>query len=275
MKEFVEKLNYVSNKLKKDYLGEYAAECAYFTILSFIPFIIFFITLIQFTSVDKETVFYWVREIIPTTMEDMVIGVIDEVYTKSFGTISIAAIVALWSASRGFYHLSKGLRKIYDTEKQKLTTIVRLEGLAYTLIFIIAIIVFLIIMVLGKQIHNLAVAKFEKLSIITGIILKVRTGFLIGVMFFIFLMIYRFVPKHKMKAKTQVLGAIFASVAWYVVSWAFSVYIDVFKGFSNTYGSLTSIILIMMWVYVCMYVILLGAEINVIFCKKFLSKHLN
>lgn len=268
MKTLLNRIEYIANKLKEDHIGEYAAECAYFTILSFIPFIMFFLTLIQFTNVDKESIFYWIRQIVPTTMEDMILGIIDEVYAKSVGTISITAIVALWSASKGFYYLSKGLRKIYNTEKSKLTAVVRLEGLFYTLVFVIAIIVFLIIMVFGKRIHNIMLENFKSISLITGIILKVRWFTLIILMFFIFLMIYRFIPKHKMKLKTQMLGAIFSSVAWYISSWCFSVYIDVFQGFSNTYGSLTSIILVMMWVYICMYIILLGGEINVIFQSK-------
>jgi membrane protein len=267
MKSLLKKVEYISEKLNKDHINEYAAECAYFTILSFIPFIIFFLTLIQFTSVDKESIFFCIREIVPSTMQDMVLGIIEEVYAKSVGTISVAAIVALWSASKGFYYLSKGLRKIYNSEKQKITPIIRIEGLIYTLVFIIAIIVFLVIMVFGKRIHNIMLEKFKTVSVITGFIMKTRGLVLILVMFFVFLIIYRVIPKHKMKIKTQIYGAIFSSVAWYFSSWCFSIYIDVFQGFTNTYGSLTSIILVMMWVYTCMYIILLGAEINTLVCE--------
>ncbi len=51
----------------------------------------------------------------------------------------------------------------------------------------------------------------------------------------------------------------------------FSVYLDVFKGFTSMYGSLTTIILIMLWLYGCMYIILLGGEINALL-EKFLQK---
>lgn len=268
MESILKKCVDISNKLKKDHVSEYAAECAYFTILSFIPFIIFFITLIQYTNVDKESIYYWLRQAVPTTAQDMILGIVDEVYAKSIKTISVAAIFALWSASKGFYYLSRGLRKIYNTEKSKLTAIVRFEGLMYTLIFVVSIIVFLVIMVFGKRIHNLMLNKFEHISFITGFILKIRWIILIGLMFFIFLIIYKFIPKHKAKLKTQVYGALFSSIAWYISSWVFSIYIDVFDGFSNTYGSLTSIILIMMWVYVCMYIILLGAELNTFLLEK-------
>lgn len=262
MKKILAKTDFIFDKLKKDNVSEYAAECAYFTILSFIPFIIFFLTLIQFTNIDKESIYFWIREVIPTTMHNMILGIIDEVYSKSIGTISIAAIFALWSASKGFFCLSKGLRKIYKSKEQNLNVIMRIEGVFYTFIFVIAIISFLVVMVLGNRIHQLFAQKFRTVAFITAYILKIRGFILVIAMFIVFLLIYKFIPRKKNKFKNQIYGSIFASIGWYLTSWIFSIYINLFEGFSNTYGSLTSIILIMMWVYVCMYIILLGAEIN-------------
>ncbi len=249
-------------KLQDDHIGEYAAECAYFTILSFIPFIILFLTLIQFTAVNKENIYYWVGEVVPASMNDSIIEIIDEVYSKSIGTISISALFALWSSSKGFYYLSKGLRHIYGTKKTKTNIIIRIEGILYDLIFIISIIAFLLVMLLGERIHNIFNNKIEILSVIISYILKIRGFLLIIPMFIVFLFIYKFIPKHKLPILSQVSGAAFSAISWYVVSWFFSIYINLFEGFSNTYGSLTSIILIMMWVYVCMFIILIGAEIN-------------
>lgn len=249
-------------KVQDDHISEYTAECAYFTIFSFIPFIIFFLTLIQFTSVNKETIYYWIGIVVPVSMNDTIVNIIEEVYSKSFGTISISAFLALWSSSQGFYYLSKGLRHIYGTKNTKTNIIVRIEGIIYTFIFIISIIAFLLIMLLGERIRNMFNNKIEALSIVISYILKIRGFLLIIPMFIVFLFIYKFIPKHKLPMKSQVIGSAFSSIAWYLVSWFFSIYINLFNGFSNTYGSLTSIILIMMWVYVCMFIILLGAEIN-------------
>lgn len=249
-------------KIQDDHISEYTAECAYFTIFSFIPFIIFFLTLIQFTSVSKETIYYWIGMVVPLSMNDTIVNIIEEVYSKSFGTISISALIALWSSSQGFYYLSKGLRHIYGTKSTKTNIIVRIEGIIYTLIFVISIIAFLLIMLLGERIRNIFNNKIEALSIVISYILKIRGFLLVIPMFIVFLFIYKFIPKHKLPMKYQVIGSAFSSIAWYVVSWFFSIYINLFNGFSNTYGSLTTIILIMMWVYVCMFIILLGAEIN-------------
>ena len=69
-------------------------------------------------------------------------------------------------------------------------------------------------------------------------------------------------PKHKMALKTQVYWAIFGAIALNVISFVFSRYLTIFKGFSITYGSLTTVMLIMMWTYSCFYALFLGAELN-------------
>ena len=82
-------------------------------------------------------------------------------------------------------------------------------------------------------------------------------------------MIYKFLPNHIVQLKVQLMGAAFSAVGWMIVSWIFSVYLNIFKGFSSMYGSLTTIVLIMLWLYFCMYILLLGGEVNVILRDNF------
>lgn len=271
MKEIIVKGKSFFDKLKEDHISEFAAECAYYMILSLVPFIIFFLTLIQFTIIDKDFLVQLIGQIVPKSMEEFVSGIIDEVYSKSLGTVSISLVVALWSASRGFYSLCKGLKNIYKLSEERSNIIIRLEGILYTLFFVICIILVMIFFVFGNRIHGFIVENFFAFGIITSIFLRIRILFTIILLFFSFLILYKFLPRHKMTFKSQIPGAIFSSIAWIITSYIFSIYVDIFKGFTNTYGSLTSIILVMMWVYVCMYIILLGAELN-IFIKKYNKK---
>lgn len=271
MKEIIVKGKSFFDKLKEDHISEFAAECAYYMILSLVPFIIFFLTLIQFTIIDKDFLVQLIGQIVPKSMEEFVSGIIDEVYSKSLGTVSISLVVALWSASRGFYSLCKGLKNIYKLSEERSNIIIRLEGILYTLFFVICIILVMIFFVFGNRIHGFIVENFFAFGIITSIFLRIRILFTIILLFFSFLILYKFLPRHKMTFKSQIPGAIFSSIAWIITSYIFSIYVDIFKGFTNTYGSLTSIILVMMWVYICMYIILLGAELN-IFIKKYNKK---
>lgn len=266
MIKLLENYKIVKKKIKEDNLSEYAAECAYFTILSFIPFIIFFLELVKLTNIEKETIYYVIKNVFPTTINSAIILVIEEIYLKSASKISIiSALLTLWSAGKGFFSLCKGLRKIYKVNHRNRSIFIRIESTIYTLIFIVAMIFFLLILVFGNKICN--IISYKYVSTIILYLLKIRFIILIPTIYLVLLMIYKFIPQNKLEIGTQKYGALFATIVWCLLSYCFSIYMELFKNFENLYGSMTSIILIMIWVYVCMYIILLGGEINCLINK--------
>ena len=197
-------------------------------------------------------------------MNDMIVGVIQEVYSKSIGTISISIIFTIWSAGKGFFALTKGLQSVYNTRGKEITTYIYLRAkvILETVLFIILIVAGLVALVFGHSLRNIIQDKFEGMpnySLIASIITKI--GFVIATIF-IFILLYKFMPKHKVTFKSQIIGAIFGGILLNIISFVFSRYLDIFKGFSITYGSLTTLMLIMMWTYSCFYAVFLGAELN-------------
>lgn len=143
----------------------------------------------------------------------------------------------------------------------------QLKSLIFTVFFVLAIILVLVISVFGSTILNVIKEKYD----ISNNILNIYQISKIVIYFFIFLIlliIYKFVPGHKQKLKKQIPGAIIGTIGWYFISYIFSIYLKTFEGFSVMYGSLTTIVLSMMWVYFCMYIVLIGAEINNFVLKK-------
>ena len=260
----------IMNNMKEDHVNEASAQCAYYVILSFIPFVILFLTLIQYTNIEPQQIFELLSNTIPENTKEIIIGIIREVYSKSIGTISITLIFTLFSADAGLFAFTKQLHLIYNfnENKKKSMIILRLISLFQTIVFIVLIAASLIIMVFGKPIVSSMKQYFglmQNFTIISEIITQL---ILLIILFLIFILIYRFMPGHKSKFKNQIKGAAFASIALNVVSFIFSRYLDIFKGFSITYGSLTTLMLILMWTYSCFYVIFLGAEINKFYSMK-------
>lgn len=250
--------------MKKDHISASAAQCAYYIILSFIPFVILLLTLIQYTNIQPYHLYNIISKIIPENMSDMVLGVIMEVYSKSLGTISVSLIFTIFSADRGLFALTKGLHKVYNfsDENEKSFIHLKLMSVLKTVIFIIIMVATLVLLVFGSSIISTIQDYFGLLKNYT-IIYEVLTYIIATfVIFIVFLCIYKFLPGHKITFKSQIRGAIFGSVALNIVSFIFSKYLDIFKGFSITYGSLTTLMLVMMWTYTCFYIIFLGAEIN-------------
>lgn len=250
--------------MSNDHVSEFSAQCSYYTILSFIPFVILLITLIQYTNIDQQTLFDVISKIIPSSMNEFVLGIVREVYSKSIGTISISIIFTLWSAGKGLYALTKGLHSVYNIngEKEKSMIYLRLRSIIETIIFIVLIMVGMVLLVFGNSLISIIkehFGGFENYTLISSIIAELIFVF---ATFVIFLFLYKFMPKHRVTFKSQIPGAVFGAIALNVISFVFSKYLDIFKGFSITYGSLTTLMLVMMWTYSCFYSLFLGAELN-------------
>lgn len=264
IKSKISSIQKILDNIKEDHISEYSAQCAYYVILSFIPFIILLLTLIQYTNIEQQQLFDIISKTIPSSMSEMVLGVVREVYSKSVGTVSISLIFTLLSADKGLFALVKGLHSVYNysDSQEKSMIYLKLTSILKTMIFIILIAVGAVILVFGTPIISTIQEQFgllESYTIISKILTKVVYACIV---FVIFLCLYKFIPGHKITFKSQIPGAIFSSVALIIISFVFSNYLDIFKGFSITYGSLTALMLTMMWTYTCFYAIFLGAEIN-------------
>ncbi len=257
------KIKIILEKIKNKHIEEYTAECAYYTILSFIPTIMLILTLTKYVGIDEPFLFSILEECIPSNLlNDAVMGIIREVYSKSVGTITISAIFILWSAGNGFFALCKGLNAVYEVETKNKTILFRIRAILSTVIFIFSIIFSLILLVFGNSINGILQEKFHIFSSIIHYILKFKIIISTILLTFIFTIIYKFIPKHNDKLKNQIPGAFFAAIACNLISIFYSIYVQIFTGFSIMYGSLTTIVLAMMWVYACMYSVLLGAVLN-------------
>ncbi len=271
MKKIINKYKVLSKNINIGYIDEHAAACSYYTILSFIPLIILILTLTRYFGINEELFLFILEGILPSDiLNEAVISIVKENSSKSIGTITISAIFTLWSAGKGFFALCKGLNAVYEVEGENKYILFRLRAFISTIIFIVAVVLTLVLLVFGNAINLFLQEKFNIFSNIINFILRSKVLISIVLLTIIFIIVYRFIPKHKYKLKQQIPGAIIAAISCNVVSVFYSIYIEVFTGFSIMYGSLTTIILAMMWVYACMYSILIGGYIN-----KFLTTIIN
>ena len=263
MRKFINRVKFYIKNIDISYIDEHAAVCAYYTILAFIPLLLLILTLTKYFKIDEKMFIYIIEGIIPgEVLNEAVISIVKEVQSKSVGTITISAIITLWSAGRGFFALCKGLSCAYKLEIENKYIRFKLRSMISTIIFIIIVLISLVILIFGNSINILLQEKFNIYSNAIDLLLKGKIIISVIILSLIFTIVYKFIPRNEFKLKNQIPGAIFAAVACNIVSIFYSIYVDIFKGFSFMYGSLTSIVLAMLWIYACMYSILLGAAIN-------------
>ena len=256
------------DKCKRDKINAYSAQSAFFIILSLIPFLMVFSSLLRYTPITEGTLLKIYQHALPDYISTFLVSITDEVYNRSVGIISITAIVAIWSAAKGIQYMTDGLNSVNDIEEQRNWLILRLWAIVYTVVFLFAVVFTLVVMVFGNMIHSLASDYFPILKWIADLIVYFRGFILLGMLFVFFDVIFTALPNKKLTFKSQMPGAAICAVAWYVFSFALSIYVHYFNGFSM-YGSLTTIALIMLWLYFCMYIMMMSAEVNVIFNENF------
>ena len=195
-----------------------------------------------------------------------VVRVVDDLFTKSPGKIlSITALAALWSASKGMLSMCRGLNRIYHCQEKRGYLLSRLICTVYTFIFMVACVMSLILLVFGSALQNFIVRRIPILGTIITYLISFRTLLALAILTLIFIGFYTLIPARKQKARFQLPGAIFSTLCWIVFSFAFSIYFNHFSRFSYMYGSLTAIVLLMLWIYFCICILFLGAEINYLY----------
>ncbi len=268
LKRMLKHLKALLERFREHRLNASAAHAAYFIMLSFIPCIILLFSLLQFTSIKKIDVLRFVQNTVPREMLTFCTSIVGEAYSKTATTVSVSALAALWSAGRGMMALTQGLQCISDIKETRNYFAVRIRATLYTVVLLLAIIVFLLLGVFGNSLLEMAVIKFPMAAYAANMILDVKNIFLLLFAAVIFTLIYRFMPGNEIPLRKHLPGAAVASVGWFLFSYAFSMYVEKFNGFSNMYGSLTTLVLIMLWLYFGMYITLIGAEINQILAEK-------
>lgn len=266
IRSLIRLINSFSKKLNADNVSAFSAQAAFFLIISFFPFFMFLLTLLNYLPFSKPELLSAIESVFPQTVAVYLSDILDELLEKSNGTVlSLTAIATLWTSSKGFYAVVRGLDSIYHSTGKRNYFLSRLLSALYTLLFAVLIIAVLFIFVFGNQIYLWSLRHVPILSEMALLIISVRTlvGFCLMILFFT--LVFITMPNRKSSFFAELPGAILASAGWIGFSYLFSFYIDNFSNYSATYGSLTAVVLCMLWFYSCMYIMFIGAELNQVF----------
>ena len=267
-KKIFTKVQTILEVFQEHRLNAAAAHAEFFIILSFIPCIILLFSLLQFTSIDKVTITVMIQKMLPREMQTFFAGIIRDAYNRTASTVSLSALATVWSAGRGMMALTQGLQWIAGIKESRNYFAVRFRATLYTVVMLLSIIVFLLLGVFGNALLNIIAVRFPIATYAVEIIIDIKNVFLLLFATVIFTLIYRFMPGNEIPLSQHLPGAVVSSLGWFLFSYAFSVYVDDFSGFSNMYGSLTALILLMLWLYFGMYITLIGAEFNQLLVKR-------
>ena len=266
MVRLIIRIKQIYDKFAADEMTVYAAQASFFTIIAAFPFIMLLLTVVQIVpSVSQGELMEFILALVPVGYKSVAFRVICDLSLKSPATmISVTAVTALWSSSRGMMSIAKGLNRVQGKVEKRWYIVKRLICAGYTIVFILVCVLSLGLLVFGTTIQNFVLRQFPLIARVTQHIISLRTLLALAFFMFVFAGIYTYVPDRKLSLKSQLPGAMFTTAGWILFSMAFSLYFKLFGGnnFSYMYGSLTAIVLLMLWLYGCICVLFFGAELN-------------
>lgn len=250
-------------KISEDHISAYAAQATFFTLLSVIPFITLLLSLVTYMPFTEDDLIQLIMTIVPYEFSEYVQNIINGIYVSKAGLVlSVSVFILFWSASKGIASLIAGLNYMYRAEETRNFFMIRGISIIYTFFMMVMLIIMLTIFVFGNRIYYEMVQRLSDFGDFTGLIMALRT--LIGclILFIFITLIYMVLPNRKIHYKSLIIGSLSATVLWMTISLGFSIYIDNFGSYENAYGSLAGVVFGMLWLYYCMYSLLLGAEMN-------------
>lgn len=250
--------------LEEHRIRVYASQAAFFIIISALPMMILILSITGLIlPVEKE--FY--NELLlslPSEFQALAEVVLSEISVKSgISVLSISALTLLWSASAGVRGIGSGIRNVYGAEKDRNYFLYIVKSLLMTLLYVASVILALAIWVFGDFVLK---SGGEQSSI--GFVKLISSASLFMILSAVFMLTYRFFGAKKSAATKTAPGAFFSAVGWLVFSQGFEFYIKNFSRYSYVYGSLGALIAVMLWLYFCMEILLIGAKVNVMMSKK-------
>lgn len=275
--DFVKKtygtIRYFGRKISSHRVSTYSAEGAFFMLLSLFPFLTLLLSLIRFLPFEEQGFTGFMGEFLPSEVMDLFSGLIDGVTTAGTNTVTwVSGLTMLWSASKGMKSIVKGLNSVAEVRESRNAVYRRFLSLFYTLAFVIVLIVIIIFMVFGGTIASWIRDDFPRVTAVLEVLLNLRFAVGFCLLVFFFALVYRFIPCGKRRFTAQLPGSLVASAGWIAFTFLFSFYIDNFSNYANIYGSITAIVILLLWLYICMFILYIGAELNLYYLRRVLGE---
>ncbi len=255
---------------KSDVLGQ-AAQLAFYFLFALFPMLIFLAALVGYLPIPQllDRMIDYLSQVLPTIAIVLVRQTLLEITRgPRSGLLSFGLVATLWASSSGLHALIYSLNVAYRVKTMRSWWRDRLLAIGLTFGFSILIIAALTIIFVGGNLGTFLANEF-------GFGSGFQTGWTLlqwpTMVLFMLLgleLLYFSAPNRSMQWRWMTPGASFALVAWLVISFAFKWYVSRVANYTLTYGSLGSVIVLMLWLYLTSIAILIGGEINGLFERR-------
>ena len=254
------------NEFLEDSLVNKASALAYNFLLALFPGTLFLFTLIAYIPVDQfqEKLLELLHTILPTyaylafetTIEDII-------KHQNAGLLSLGFVTALYFATNGVSNLMRAFNNSSLILEKRTWLKRRVIAMLLTIVITIALIIAIAIMIAGEGVIGYLQAHIASKSHFWIHVLTVSRWVIIVTIFFVTIsLLYRYGPSHKLKWPFLNPGSILATGLAILTSLGFTYYINHFASYNKIYGSIGTVIVVMLWLFLNSAILLIGFELN-------------
>ena len=258
-----EKVSTVAGQIAGLDVPRYAAHTSFFIVLSLFPALVLALGILRHTGLGVELLMEILEGFLPKALQEPAANLVMKAYRSTTGTVlSVSALTALWSASRGIHGLLLGLNNVYRVEETRGWLRTRLTAVFYTFAFLLVMILTLVLHLFGNSMIQWLALQDSFLFRFLEELIGWRFLLLLVVQAAVFTCVYMFLPNGHTRLVDALPGALFATIGWQVFTHLYSMYGLVFNQLSVVYGSVYAVALGMLWLYICVSIVFYGGVMN-------------
>lgn len=265
LRSFLDSIAAATKKFTNDHLSAYAAQATFYLMLAIFPFTMLICMASRLLPFLKEdTLLTVVRLLVPEDYQSIGIDLVDSYYNENIGSAKIVLIVFLiWTASRLIQALMNGFNTTYGIEENRSQTLLRLIGCVYTVALCGMLIALVVMYALGSKVFAMIMKHLPDWYLLELILKLTRDLASPLLLLLVFWLSYVILPSRKTRFRDELPGALLTTVVWSGAAGLYGMFLkQSFDRYSYVYGSLTGVVMILIWLYTCVYVWFVGGELN-------------
>ncbi|MSU88882.1 YihY family inner membrane protein [Rhodobacteraceae bacterium 2CG4] len=255
----------VKDEISADRIGLVAAGVAFYGLLALFPAVAALVAITGLVM-DPQAVAEQLQQataVMPASAAEIIRGQVDDLVASGETALGLTAAIgialAIYSASKGVSAFMQGLNVAWDETEDRGFVRRTATVLALTALMVLGAAMGLVV---GPAVP--ALLSFVQLGPITELLIVVARWLVMALLAALGIaVLYRYGPSRAPAQWRWLMpGAVLACVLWLAASAGFSVYVENFGSYNESFGALAGVVILLMWLWISAYVLLLGAELN-------------
>ena len=244
-------------------VGRQAAALAYYLLFAIFPFLIFISSLLGMLELDLTAVTRVLAPLLPDRVVNFLTAYLGYVsITSSRSMLWFGLVFSVYFPMRAADCLMGAVRRAYHLPRPKRPVVYRWKVLVYTVFLLVTMVVTLAMMTVGRRALTALVRRGVVPEAMVWLWVPLRFAVLAVVVFAAVGLLYAMSQDRRRPGREIVPGVVFSLGAWMALSAGYSFYAEHFANYSLIYGTLGTVVVLLIWLYLTAAVLILGAEIN-------------